>query len=789
MHRPVSAPLLAYGLPLGSRPRTPQTRPRTPHALPVRNLMLMSIHPAASGPKRTHTLHAAGEKRAARFRAPSEQWVRPASPHSYEESTSPSYDDAEHRHPTSSAASSVLIAPLEVLLDPFEDPLVFRRWPVPVGTNGGTSVFPLPTTAGIIKRQHAHLDARLAYYKKTDEESNGWQTIPQPQSPSKIWPKVPPFPPPPRRSALPLVEGEQEPQSIPLKSTNRPTSGCESSRPSSSGRRSLLERTLASDPVAAETTPADDVATPAMESLRQALVAQLQRVMDLFRKLDANGDGKVSVQEFQAPPRPACKGSPRRLVPSPQVSAQEFQAVLGLIAPRTTAEQPVPAAPAAPAAPDDGAQQGTVAALGGDVGVASEGGEGAPAAFGAADVEALFHLLDRDSSGTIDYRELHTMLRQGLRVSLDAKLRVGAAGEIALEAKNRIALRSEPTQPKSPEASKSAPPLPYGPGFSPARPPSASITLESGVTSPAILVDLAPSAALDLAPSTASRPSTASWLPTASRPSTASRPPQPGGPPYSQLPSRPPSGGFLSAPRTSASLASSRRYDPNAQRPSLPRPASFHMPGPRAGSPPRSTQRSPPRVVVSPTRSAEYATSPARGLPLSSGGSGWRHSPRGSEPDLSVQIDRLTFIQATRPQPIPPTEHKAWFNHTITWSASRDVMSAERGGAHGAGTGLFADVSLDDLGVVPLRRDAREAQRTKLLNMTAVNTPGPALIAASAAMLSGRDGAGGAEASPGSSRRGTRRVVATRSREIGRFQNRVKVPSDYVPLAGSEPIL
>ena len=299
MHRPVSAPL-AYGLSMGSRPRTPQTRPRTPHALPVRNLMLMSIHPAASGPKRTHTLHAAGEKRAARFRVPSEQWVRPASPPSYEESISPSYDDAEHRHPTSSASSTVLIAPLEVLLDPFEDPLVFRRWPVPVGTNGGTSVFPRPTTAGIIKRQHAHLDARLAYYKKTDEESHGWQTIPQPQSPSKIWPKVPQFPPPPRRSALPLVEGEQEPQSIPLQSTSRPTSVCESSRPSSSCRRSLLERTLASDPVAAETTPAGDVATPAMESLRQALVAQLQRVMDLFRKLDANGDGKVSVQEFQA---------------------------------------------------------------------------------------------------------------------------------------------------------------------------------------------------------------------------------------------------------------------------------------------------------------------------------------------------------------------------------------------------------------------------------------------------------------------------------------------------------
>ena len=212
--------------------------------------------------------------------------------------------------------------------------------------------------------------------------------------------------------------------------------------------------------------------------------------------------------------------------------------------------------------------------------------------------------------------------------------------------------------------------------------------------------------------------------------------------------------------------------------------------GPRAGSPPRSTQGSPPRGWVSPTRSAEYATTPARGPPLSSAGSGWRHSPWGSEPDLSVQVDRLLLIQATRPQPIPSTEHKAWFNHTITWSASRDVMSAERGGAHGAGTGLFADVSLDDLGVVPLRRGAREAQHTKLLNTMGDNTPGPALIAASAAILSSRDGAGGREASPRSSRRSglTRRLVATKSREIGRFQNRVKVPSDYVPLPGSEPI-
>jgi hypothetical protein len=191
------------------------------------------------------------------------------------------------------------------------------------------------------------------------------------------------------------------------------------------------------------------------------------------------------------------------------VSVQEFQAVVALIAPRVTAEQPPPGALDASG---DGARHGTagghslagvgaavVAARSGrtaDVPVVTAptkvppalaarlarygwqpakvltpceswhgrfmspaevaagslgGGEDAAAAFGAADVEALFRLLDRDSSGTIDYRELNTMLRQGLRVSLDAKLRVGAAGEIALEAKNRFALRSLP--PTSPERS------------------------------------------------------------------------------------------------------------------------------------------------------------------------------------------------------------------------------------------------------------------------------------------------------------------------------------------------
>ena len=288
----------------------------------------------------------------------------------------------------------------------------------------------------------------------------------------------------------------------PYRPTSRPASGRAFSRPTKSGGRSLPERPRASAPVAvaadavateeapapvaaagALAPPAVAVSTPAMEALRQVLFSQLQRVIDLFRKLDANGDGKVSVQEFQA--------------------------VVALVAPRVTAEQPPPAALDAS---DDGAQHDTAvghslagvgaavvaerSGLAADVSVVTaptkvppalaarlarygwqpakvftpreswhgrfmlsadgaagslEGGEDAAAAFGAADVEALFHLLDRDSSGTIDYRELNVMLRQGLRVSLDAKLRVGAAGEIALEAKNRFALRSLP--PTSPEPS------------------------------------------------------------------------------------------------------------------------------------------------------------------------------------------------------------------------------------------------------------------------------------------------------------------------------------------------
>ena len=94
-----------------------------------------------------------------------------------------------------------------------------------------------------------------------------------------------------------------------------------------------------------------------------------------------------------------------------------------------------------------------------------------------------------------------------------------------------------------------------------------------------------------------------------------------------------------------------------------------------------------------------------------------------------------------------------------------------------------------DLVLPPTKIPTQNNMKNKILPLTLAMI-GCLALSASAAILSSRDGAGGREASPRSSRRSglTRRLVATKSREIGRFQNRVKVPSDYVPLPGSEPI-
>eukprot|EP00900_Chrysochromulina_parva_P012300 jgi/Chrpa1/21070/Chrysochromulina_OHIO_Genome00000623-RA len=129
-----------------------------------------------------------------------------------------------------------------------------------------------------------------------------------------------------------------------------------------------------------------------VEALRKVLLSKMNRVIDLFRKLDANGDRKVTCAEF------------RRVLP--------------LVA--------------------------------SSVGHASRSGSDAPPMseldvmtppISELDVDSLFALLDVDGSGSIEYSELHARLRQGLNVTLEKKLQVGAAGEIVIEAKNRVALR------------------------------------------------------------------------------------------------------------------------------------------------------------------------------------------------------------------------------------------------------------------------------------------------------------------------------------------------------------
>ena len=63
--------------------------------------------------------------------------------------------------------------------------------------------------------------------------------------------------------------------------------------------------------------------------------------------------------------------------------------------------------------------------------------------FAENDADTLFRLLDQDDSGSLDYNELHRMLRQGLSVTLDARLQVGGAGAIEVEARNKLALRGQ----------------------------------------------------------------------------------------------------------------------------------------------------------------------------------------------------------------------------------------------------------------------------------------------------------------------------------------------------------
>ena len=57
-------------------------------------------------------------------------------------------------------------------------------------------------------------------------------------------------------------------------------------------------------------------------------------------------------------------------------------------------------------------------------------------------MDALFARIDEDGSGTLEYAELHKLLRQGASIELATELRDGAMGEIERTAKNNIATRS-----------------------------------------------------------------------------------------------------------------------------------------------------------------------------------------------------------------------------------------------------------------------------------------------------------------------------------------------------------
>ena len=61
---------------------------------------------------------------------------------------------------------------------------------------------------------------------------------------------------------------------------------------------------------------------------------------------------------------------------------------------------------------------------------------------GRSAIEALFDALDADGSGTLEYEELNAALRRD-DVELSAELQAGAMGEIEVDAKNRIALRTD----------------------------------------------------------------------------------------------------------------------------------------------------------------------------------------------------------------------------------------------------------------------------------------------------------------------------------------------------------
>lgn len=61
--------------------------------------------------------------------------------------------------------------------------------------------------------------------------------------------------------------------------------------------------------------------------------------------------------------------------------------------------------------------------------------------YGMAEMHAFFDVIDTDRSGTIEYTELHKLLRKGAEIELAKALQAGAKGRIEVEARGRYAVR------------------------------------------------------------------------------------------------------------------------------------------------------------------------------------------------------------------------------------------------------------------------------------------------------------------------------------------------------------
>ena len=161
------------------------------------------------------------------------------------------------------------------------------------------------------------------------------------------------------------ISGGQEALDAQLASLNGRMARLGGGRRGGGGKRRLTAK-------AAREHVTDEATKEAIKSIRAALLRDMPRVIDLFRKFDRNGDGMVSRAEF------------REVLP--------------------------------------------ILNLGGRV--------------GAPQMDAVFDAVDADGSGFVDYTELQKQLRKGADVELDAALRDGAKGEIEVEARNKIALRT-----------------------------------------------------------------------------------------------------------------------------------------------------------------------------------------------------------------------------------------------------------------------------------------------------------------------------------------------------------